>query len=113
MLGLCAVAYLFGAAIRHNILYLEPMLADRPTNISSRLEEASDIILSLAYFISVAYYLNLFAAFGLRFGDVVNPLWIRVVATVVIGAIGVIGAFGGQFCTCFHGGSLSVGLFCL
>jgi hypothetical protein len=95
MLGLCAVAYLFGAAIRHNILYLEPMLADRPTNIAYRLEEASDIVLSLAYFISVAYYLNLFAAFGLRFGDVVNPLWIRVVATVVIGAIGVVGAFGG------------------
>lgn len=95
MLGLCAVAYLFGAAIRHNIMYLEPMLADRSTNIASRLEEASDIVLSLAYFVSVAYYLNLFAAFGLRFGDVVDPLWIRVVATFVIGAIGIVGAFGG------------------
>lgn len=93
--ALCVIAYLFGAAIRYNIIHVEPHLANHPAAAVTVIEDASQVALSLAYFISVAYYLNLFAAFGLRFVDVVDPLWIRVAATLVIGIIAVIGTRGG------------------
>jgi len=95
MLGLCAIAYLFGAAIRFNIFHVEPGLADGPSRIEAGLERASNLALSLAYFVSVAYYLNLFASFGLRLGDVIDPYWTRVVATAVIAGIGILGGLGG------------------
>lgn len=95
MLGLCAIAYLFGSAIRHNIMNVEPELAHQPSALILRLERASDFALALAYFVSVAYYLNLFAAFGLRLGHIVDPFWIRVAATCVITIIGFVGLRGG------------------
>ncbi len=95
MLALCAVGYLFGSAIRHNIVHVEPAFLDHPTPLVARLERASELALSLAYFVSVAYYLNLFAAFGLRLGDIVDPFWIRVASTAVIATIGIIGTLGG------------------
>ncbi len=95
MLALCAVGYLFGAAIRHNILHIEREFAGNPGVTVRALERASEVALSLAYFVSVAYYLNLFAAFGLRLVDIVDPFWIRVASTVVIGIVGTVGALGG------------------
>ena len=95
MLGLCAVAYLFGSAIRHNIVHVEPVYAGSPDKVVNGLERASEVALSLAYFVSVAYYLNLFAAFGLRLGSILDPFWIRVVSTVVIATVGVLGLRGG------------------
>lgn len=95
MAGLCLIAYLFGAAIRYNIAHIEPALRKNPPKIVTSLERASQVVLSLAYFISVAYYINLLAAFGLRFGDIVDPFAIRVFATVVIGFLGFMGAIGG------------------
>jgi hypothetical protein len=95
MLALWGLSYWFGAAIRYNICYVEPSLANHPPAYQFWLERASDVALSLAYFVSVAYYLNLFAAFGLRLADVVDPLWIRIVSTVVIGAIGLAGVLRG------------------
>ena len=95
MFALCAVAYLFGVAIRHNILYIEPQLNREPPLLVSTLERGADLALSLASFVSVAYYLNLFAAFGLRLGEIVDPFWIRWASTIAIAGIGTIGAFGG------------------
>lgn len=95
MLALCAIGYLFGAAIRHNIAHVEPGLAASPGPLVTGLERASDVALSLAYFVSVAYYLNLFAAFGLRLGEILDPFWIRVTATLVIATVGTLGALGG------------------
>ena len=95
MTALCALAYLFGSAIRHNIAHIEDELSEHPAALTAGLERASDFALSLAYFVSVAYYLNLFAAFGLRFGDIVEPFWIRIAATAVIACVGTLGALGG------------------
>ncbi|MCB2108929.1 MAG: hypothetical protein KDE14_14565 [Rhodobacteraceae bacterium] len=94
MLGLCAAAYLFGAAIRDNIAHVEPTLDTAPLVVTV-IERLSDWALSGAYFVSVAYYLNLFAAFGLRLGDVIDPFSIRVASTTVIAALGVLGATKG------------------
>lgn len=96
MFGLCVVAYLFGAAIRHNIVHVETAFDEgRAKPLVRGLERASELALSLAYFVSVAYYLNLFAAFGLRLAGIVDPLWISVVSTAVISLVGAIGAIGG------------------
>lgn len=95
MLGLCAIGYLFGSAIRHNILHVEAEYAKSHDVLVVGIERASEIALSLAYFVSVAYYLNLFAAFGLRLGNILDPMWIRIVSTVVIAVVGVIGLRGG------------------
>lgn len=95
MLGLCGAGYLFGTAIRHNIRHVEPHLKDSPSRFEAGLERASELALSLAYFVSVAYYLNLFAAFGLRIGHLTDPFWIRVAASVVIAGVGAVGVMGG------------------
>lgn len=95
MLALCGLSYWFGAAIRYNIRYVEPSLLAQPPRYQVGLERLSELALALAYFVSVAYYLNLFAAFGMRLGDVIDPLWTRVLATVVIASIGLLGALRG------------------
>lgn len=61
MAGLCAVAYLFGGAIRFNISYLDGAQGE---GSHQPLEAAASWALALAYVISVAYYLNLLGAFA-------------------------------------------------
>lgn len=62
MVGLCAVAYLFGWAIRFNIARID--LVDQRSDLAELIETMASAVLSFAYVISVAYYLNLFGAFG-------------------------------------------------
>ncbi len=81
LLVLCGVAYLFGHAIRFNIAEINngtprPILAER-------METASSWMLSFAYFISVAYYLNLLGAFGMRLTPWNTPLNARLLTTAV------------------------------
>lgn len=62
MVGLCAVAYSFGSAIRFNIADID---AQSPqSRLIDALETTASIVLAFAFVISVAYYLNLFGAFG-------------------------------------------------
>jgi len=95
MLGLCALAWVFGSAIRHNIRFVEPALAEGPDAAQRWLERGSNLVLAIAYFISVAYYLNLLAAFALRLFDITDTGPIRLVSSAVIIAIGALGATGG------------------
>ncbi|MCB1446510.1 MAG: hypothetical protein KDJ87_12165 [Rhizobiaceae bacterium] len=94
MLALCAIGYLYGAVIRYNIRYVEPRLSGLP-KAGALIERASDFMLSLAYFVSVAYYLNLFAAFGLRIFGVESRFAIQAVATAAIAGAGLLGLSGG------------------
>ena len=95
ILGLCAIGYFYGTAIRHNIRFVEPQLGRNAPRGLWFIEEISDLSLSLAYFVSVAYYLNLFAAFALRGGNIVDPFWIKMLATLMIGGIGCMGILRG------------------
>lgn len=95
MLWLCAVAYLFGSAVRYNIRHVEPLLRGTAPRVVRGIERLSELALSLAYFVSVAYYLNLFAAFGLRLFGITDPVLEKLLATLAIGAIGAVGAVGG------------------
>lgn len=94
MLALCGLGYLYGEVMRHNIENVEPNLANLPT-AQALIERSSDFVLSLSYFVSVAYYLNLFAAFGLRVFGLEDRLAVQIVASAAIAAIGVIGLAGG------------------
>jgi hypothetical protein len=60
---LCGGAYLFGSAIRFNIAVIERVGKARST-MALRLETLASWSLAFAYVISVAYYVNLFGAFG-------------------------------------------------
>lgn len=93
MAGLCAVAWWFGSAIRYNIAHVEDA-ADNPPAIAL-LERLSGIALAFAYFISVAYYLDLFGAFLLRGGGIVDRTMTNWVATAFIAALGLIGLLRG------------------
>lgn len=95
MLALCATAYLFGAAIRRNILLLEPMLGDGAPKAILVLERSSDFALAFAYFVSVAFYLNLLASFALRGFGIIDADLTRWISTVIIAAIGTLGVTRG------------------
>jgi hypothetical protein len=95
MLGLCSLAYLFGAAIRHNISYIEPLHGNALPKYFRLIEHVSSLALAFAYFVSVSYYINLFAAFALRADDIINPNLTQIVASLVIGGLGLLGAVRG------------------
>lgn len=59
-------------------------------------ERISHVVLAGAYFISISYYLQLLAAFGLRaLGHEGSPLVAKLIVTGVIGSLGIIGTIAG------------------
>ena len=109
MLFLCAAAYLFGGAIRHNIAVVEPIEPAQMPASFKLIEQLSGLALAFAYFVSVAYYLNLFASFALRADDIIDPNLTRWFATAVISTLGLVGAFRGLH-TLEHLEAVSVGI---
>lgn len=65
MVGVCLLAYAVGGVIRFNIRNAEPVLADKPSEITLSLERTSDLALVLAYIVSVCLYLHILSAFVL------------------------------------------------
>lgn len=96
MAGLCAVAWLFGSAIRYNIRYAEPLIDPEGSPLwLERIDKLSDFALALAYFVSVAYYLNLFSAFALRTLSADTHLMIKGLTVAIITILGLTGTFRG------------------
>ncbi len=95
MAGLCLVSWIFGMAIRENIRRAEPMLVDQVSNAIDWLDWAASLALAFAYFVSVAYYLDLLSAFALKGLGIVDPDIGRLVTTAIIATLGVLGLFGG------------------
>ena len=89
MLGLCAVAYAFGGAIRANIHDIDAN-PDRGRGIA-RLETVASWLLAGAYFISVAYYLNLFGAFAATLTPWGGAMPARIITTVTYAVILMVG----------------------
>jgi len=96
MIGLLVVAYLIGAAIRDNIAHVEPRVQDGDAGAPvTAVERLSHLALSFAYFVSVAYYLVLFATFLLKSLGIEDAQVAKLIVTVVLFAIAVIGAWRG------------------
>mgnify|MGYP001073159764 CR=1 FL=1 len=89
MAGLCALAYLFGSAIRFNIAQLDSG-PTRPALID-QLDKIASVVLAFAFVISVAYYLNLFGAFGVSLTDLDNSYNARFLTTSVFAVILLVG----------------------
>ncbi len=83
MAALCIVAWLFGGAIRFNIAVIDREGDNRPVP-EARLETAASWALAFAYFISVAYYLNLFGAFGVSLTPVNDDLHAKLLTSAVL-----------------------------
>ena len=89
MAALCAAAWAFGAAIRENISTIDG--AGPRSALETRLETAASWALAFAYVISVAYYLNLFGAFGVSLTALDDPFHARALTSaifVIVLAIG-------------------------
>jgi len=99
MAALVFAAYLIGTAIRFNIRYTEPLLAKKATTgvvrVTQLLEALSHFALTLAYFISVAYYLVLLGNFLLKGLGVPNTVVADTIATVILASLGCLGFFRG------------------
>ena len=94
MAGLCLGAYLFGAAIRFNI---RARNVDQPArdDVVDRLETGASWALVFAFMISVAYYLNLFGAFGVSLTPFNGPANAKLLASLVYLLILVVGWLSG------------------
>lgn len=93
MLALCAVAYLFGGAIRHNIAHTDGSERLPPAVVG--LERMASIALAFAYVVSVTYYLNLFGSFGVALTPFDEPVYGRALATLALAFIALFGAWQG------------------
>ena len=81
MVGLCLVAYLFGSAIRFNIAEIDTRPS--PSRLIDGLESVSSIVLAFAFIVSVAYYLNLFGAFGVSLTELDDQFHANLLTTAV------------------------------
>ena len=91
MAGVCALAYAVGSVIRYNIKHAEPVLADKPSEVTLSFERASDIALVVAYVISVCLYLHILSSFVLGSFHLDTELNENLMTTGVIVVIMVIG----------------------
>lgn len=90
MLALCVAGYLFGVAMRYNI-YVLAHNGRLEHALDRRLETAADWALGFAYIVSVAYYLNLFGAFGVRLTPWNTPVNAKLLTTAVFVVIAMAG----------------------
>jgi hypothetical protein len=91
MAGICALAYAVGSVIRYNIKHVEPVLANKPSEVTLSLERASDFALVIAYIISVCLYLHILASFVLGSFHLDTELNENMMTTAIIVVIMVIG----------------------
>ncbi len=86
------LAYGIGAVIRFNIAEVEPRLRQgRLGRAGLWLERLSNLALSLAYVISVAFYLRLLSAFALRGLGLENGFWADALTSAILALIGGLG----------------------
>lgn len=93
MAVLCVCAWFFGSAIRFNIRAIEDQVPQ--SRLTARIETVSSWSLAFAYFISVAYYLNLFGSFGVSLIPETGPLHAKLLTTAVLLLILAVGWFRG------------------
>lgn len=96
MLLICLLAYAVGSTIRSNILIVEPLIIKKTLSKGlSRVEKSSDLILSLAYCISISLYLHVMVSFILASINVQSLIVEQLIVCLLIIIIGAIGWFHG------------------
>ncbi len=96
MLGIVLMAYGIGEVIRYNIRYAEPLLAEETgVNLLFAIERFSGLVLSIAYVISVAFYLRLLSSFVLRAMAMESEFLANIITTVMLVFIAMMGVWRG------------------
>jgi len=95
MAAVCALAYAVGSVIRYNITHVEPVLADKPPELTLSFERISDLALILAYVISVCLYLHILSSFVLGSFNADTELNENILTTAIIVFIMAIGVTKG------------------
>ncbi len=96
MAGVCAVAWMVGSAIRHNVGVVEPLSqAGRLDAVTARIERASDLVIVVAYVISVALYVRILAQFVVQYASDGSGQTERIVGVGVIVLISAVGLIRG------------------
>ncbi len=97
--GVCAYAYAVGTAIRRNVATVEALTDHgRLDPLTTRLEAAADLVIVVAYVISVALYLRIMAAYVVDFassGSAFAERALAAAAVLVIAGVGVVRGFAG------------------
>lgn len=94
--ALSVLGFLIGAVIRFNIAHVEPALEQHePDPLLLWSERLGRLVLILAYFVSVTYYLMLLSSFLLKAAHWQNPLLVRGITTFILASIGSIGLWRG------------------
>ena len=88
VIGVCLLAWLVGTAIRHIVAEVEPRIATRtlsPTILG--IDRLADLVIVIAYVISVALYLRIMAEYIVSFGSDGNDVIERTIASVAVAVI--------------------------
>jgi len=92
MLVIVIAAFAIGEILRFNIRHAEPLLVDAgPGDLIFLIERGSNVLLSIAYVISVAFYIRLLAVFLLRGLSIEHELATNVLTSGILGFIGITG----------------------
>ncbi|MEO8160237.1 MAG: hypothetical protein ABI588_02370 [Arenimonas sp.] len=98
VVGVCALAWFIGTAIRHNVATIEPMQEQgRLPNLDCKLESFADFVIAIAYVISVALYLRIMSQYVVEFfdGSENAEKLLASAAIVLITSVGVLRGFSG------------------
>jgi hypothetical protein len=97
--GVCGFALLIGTAIRHNMAAVERLLEEgRVDRLSDWFERGSDLVIAVAYVISVALYLRIMSLNVVEYAASGSELAQRALAcgaVLAITAVGVLRRFAG------------------
>lgn len=92
MLIIVVTAYGIGGIVRFNIRYVEPLLnSANPTFNLLFLDRVANFILSLAYVVSITFYLRLLSSFVLEGLNLNNELLAQSMTTVILCLVALIG----------------------
>ena len=90
----CGFAWLIGDVIRHNIRTVEQGGAAAASRVRL-LERASDVVIAIAYVISVALYLRIMADYFVSYVNAGDGATVAIVASASVALIVVVGVFRG------------------
>lgn len=96
LLVVVVVAYALGSVVRYNIQYVEPCLTRESKDGKVKiLNTVSYVALGLSYLISIAFYIRLLSAFTLNGFFVENVIATKILTSLILLSIGLIGYFRG------------------
>ena len=96
MLLVCLLAYAVGWTIRHNIMYVEPLLASGSLPKTQwHVEKSADVALLFAYCVSISLYIHVMVSFLLAGFGSHSVFWQHFLVVLTIFTIGLIGCTKG------------------